>query len=70
MAREARKARAAHTAQERLTGLDLALCLGAGIAALDLYARTLYRGLLPGDSGEFQVLARLLGNTHPTGYQV
>jgi hypothetical protein len=70
MAREARKARTAHAARRRLTGLDLAPCLGAGIAALGLYARTLYPGLLPGDSGEFQVLARLLGNTHPTGYQV
>jgi hypothetical protein len=41
-----------------------------GGLALFLYARTLYPGLLPSDSGEFQVLAHLPGNTHPTGYQV
>ena len=64
MAHEARRP------QGRLSGLDLALCLAVGIGALSLYARTLYPGLLPGDSGEFQALARLLGNTHPTGYQV
>jgi 4-amino-4-deoxy-L-arabinose transferase-like glycosyltransferase len=27
-------------------------------------------GLLPGDSGEFQTMAILLGHTHPTGYPV
>lgn len=53
-----------------LTGLDLGLCVVTAAVALGLYARTLYPGLLPGDSGEFQTLARLLGNTHPTGYQV
>jgi len=43
------------------------LLTGLGLA---LYVRTLARGLLPGDSGEFQVLASLLGHTHPTGYPV
>jgi hypothetical protein len=63
-------ARKACGSRSWLTRLDLALCLAAGVAALGLYVRTLYPGLLPGDSGEFQALARLLGNTHPTGYQV
>jgi hypothetical protein len=54
----------------RLSRLDggIALCI-AGIA-FALYARTLYPGLLPGDSGEFQTLAALLAHTHPTGYDV
>jgi len=41
-----------------------------GFLALTLYIRTLTPGLLPGDSGEFQTLAFLLGDTHPTGYPV
>ena len=40
------------------------------LLALALYIRTLTPGLLPGDSGEFQTLALLLGDTHPTGYPV
>ena len=40
------------------------------LAALLVYIRTLTPGLLPGDSGEFQTLAYLLGHTHPTGYPV
>ncbi len=40
------------------------------ITALGLYLRTLAAGLLPGDSGEFQTLASLLGHTHPTGYPI
>ena len=54
----------------QLSRLDggIALCM-AGIA-FALYARTLYPGLLPGDSGEFQTLAALLAHTHPTGYDV
>jgi len=47
-----------------------AFFLLVSLAALALYVRTLYPGLLAGDSGEFQALARLLGNTHPTGYQI
>ena len=41
-----------------------------GVLALALYVRTLYPGLLPGDSGEFQALAYLLSDSHPTGYPV
>jgi hypothetical protein len=41
----------------------------AGVTLL-IYIRTLAPGLLPGDSGEFQTLATLLGHTHPTGYPV
>jgi hypothetical protein len=46
------------------------LALAAGTVSLLLYGRTLAPGLLPGDSGEFQTLSVLLGNTHPTGYAV
>jgi hypothetical protein len=41
-----------------------------GILSLAIYVRTLAPGLLPGDSGEFQVLAYLLGHAHTTGYWV
>lgn len=53
-----------------LSWLDAALALLAGGLALLLYGRAVTPGLLPGDSGEFQTLAYLLGNTHPTGYPV
>jgi hypothetical protein len=43
--------------------------LASGLSFV-LYLRTLVSGLLPGDSGEFQTLAYLLGHTHPTGYPV
>jgi len=56
--------------QERLDWWDLPAGLLAAGAALLLYLRTLAPGLLPGDSGEFQTLAYLLGDTHPTGYAV
>ncbi len=36
--------------------------------ALGLYWRTMARGLLAGDSGEFQFAAWRLGLAHPTGY--
>jgi hypothetical protein len=49
---------------------DVGIAVLVGAFALFLYVRTLYPGVLPSDSGEFQVLARLPGNTHPTGYQV
>lgn len=52
----------------RLTRADLALALGLGVVALLVYWRTLAPFLLPGDSGEFQTLAALLGSAHPTGY--
>jgi hypothetical protein len=51
----------------RLDG-GIAFCVAA--LSFALYARTLYPGLLPGDSGEFQTLAYLLAHTHPTGYDV
>jgi asparagine N-glycosylation enzyme membrane subunit Stt3 len=47
---------------------DYAIAAAAGVFGLCLYVITLAPGLLPGDSGEFQTLAYLLGNTHPTGY--
>ena len=40
------------------------------IIGLAAYVRTLAPGLLPGDSGEFQILAHRLGHAHTTGYNV
>jgi hypothetical protein len=40
------------------------------LGALVLYLLTLAPGLLTDDSGEFQTMARLLGHTHPTGYEL
>lgn len=50
--------------------VDVVLALLIGSAACFLYLRTLAPSVLPGDSGEFQVLARVLGNTHNTGYPI
>jgi hypothetical protein len=55
------------TAPDRKDGL---IALGLGILSLALYIRTLVPGLLPGDSGEFQVLAYTMGHAHTTGYEV
>jgi hypothetical protein len=46
-------------------GVGVVLAVGATL----LYVRTLAPGLLIDDSGEFQTMARLLGHTHPTGYE-
>jgi hypothetical protein len=54
----------------RLSPFDGWLALAAGVLSLLLYWHTLAPGLLPGDSGEFQALSALLGDTHPTGYPV
>jgi hypothetical protein len=54
----------------RLSRLDGGIALCTAAIAFALYARTLYPGMLPGDSGEFQALAALLAHTHPTGYDV
>jgi hypothetical protein len=40
----------------------------AGIAGLILYVGTLSPGLLPADSGEFQLVSAVLGIAHPPGY--
>ncbi len=39
-----------------------------GLASFAVYLRTLAPTVLPGDSGEFQFAAPLLGVAHPTGY--
>ncbi|MBN2501362.1 MAG: DUF2723 domain-containing protein [Anaerolineales bacterium] len=49
---------------------DASIAAVLGILSLALYVRTLAPGLLPGDSGEFQVLAYLVGHAHTTGYWV
>ena len=50
--------------------IDLILGVLAGVLALALYTRTLAPGILPSDSGEFQVLAYQVGIAHNTGYPV
>jgi len=50
--------------------IDVILGMLAGVLALVLYARTLAPGVLPWDSGEFQVLAYQVGIAHTTGYPV
>lgn len=54
-------------------GLGRADAVVAGLVFLAtflLYLRTLAPGLLIDDSGEFQAMTRLMGHTHPTGYEV
>jgi hypothetical protein len=53
-----------------LTRRDVLPALLAGAFSYALYARTLAPWLLPGDSGEFQVLAHQVGEAHTTGYPV
>ena len=50
--------------------IDVILSILAGVLALALYARTLAPGVLPWDSGEFQILAYQVGIAHNTGYPV
>jgi hypothetical protein len=49
---------------------DIRIFALAFIIGLAVYVRTLAPGLLPGDSGEFQILAHRLGHAHTTGYNV
>ena len=49
---------------------DAVLALLAGGLSFALYARTLVPFVLPGDSGEFQVLAYELGIAHTPGYPI
>jgi len=49
---------------------DVLLAAATALLSLALYVRTMAPGLLPGDSGEFQTMAILLGHTHPTGYPI
>ena len=50
--------------------VDLALAVLVGAAALAIYVRTLALGVLPSDSGEFQVLGYLPAHAHNPGYWV
>jgi hypothetical protein len=56
----------AHRGASRRIGIlvDLLVLLGS----LALYVHTLSPGLLPADSGEFQLVAYVLGIAHPPGY--
>jgi hypothetical protein len=53
-----------------LARADAILCSSAGLITFALYTRTLAPWVLPGDSGEFQVLAYQVGTAHTTGYPV
>jgi len=44
------------------------LPVALGLASFAVYLRTLASTVLPGDSGEFQFAAPLMGVAHPTGY--
>ena len=55
------------------TGLnrtDAAIAAVVGFLVFAAYLRTIAPGLLVDDSAEFQTMTRLLGHTHPTGYEV
>ena len=61
------------TDESNPTGLDRTDAIIAGVVGVVVfvaYVRTIAPGLLVDDSGEFQTMARLLGHTHPTGYEV
>jgi len=47
---------------------DYLAAMITGLVAFIVYALTAAPGVLPGDSGEFQLAAPLLGVVHPTGY--
>lgn len=47
---------------------DAAVAVSLGLMGFLAYLRTLAPSVLPGDSGEFQFAAPLLGVAHPTGY--
>jgi hypothetical protein len=47
---------------------DAAIAASLGLVSLLAYLLTLAPSVLPGDSGEFQFAAPLLGVAHPTGY--
>ena len=51
-----------------IVSISCSLCLSG--FSLALYVRTLFPWLLPGDSGEFQVLIPQVGVAHTTGYPV
>ncbi len=50
--------------------IDWLLSVALSLGSLALYVRTLVPWLLPGDSGEFQVLVDQVGVAHTTGYPV
>jgi hypothetical protein len=58
------------TQLHKIDRTDALLAVVLGIVWMALYIRTLAPGLLPGDSGEFQILAYLLGHAHTTSYDV
>lgn len=58
------------TDRDQWSYLDWVLALCVGLLSLALYTRTLSPGVLPGDSGEFQVLAYQLGIAHCPGYPI
>jgi hypothetical protein len=53
-----------------LSRWDVFLGVSAGLLSLGVYMRTLIPWVLPGDSGEFQVLGYQVGMAHTTGYPI
>jgi hypothetical protein len=53
---------------ELRTRRDAAIAVSLGLVSFLPYLRTLAPSVLPGDSGEFQLAASVLGVAHPTGY--
>lgn len=49
---------------------DMVAAIAIGVIVFGVYLRTIAPGLLIDDSGEFQAMTRLMGHTHPTGYEV
>jgi len=56
------------SASGRVAWRDWLLPAALGLASFAVYLRTLAPTVLPGDAGEFQFAAPLLGVAHPTGY--
>jgi hypothetical protein len=67
---EAEAPEAPTSSRGELTRSDLVISIVVALIVFALYLRTIAPGLLIDDSGEFQTMARLLGHTHPTGYEV
>ncbi len=54
----------------RIDRVDVVVAVVVTLLVFLVYLRTIAPGLLMDDSGEFQVMTRLLGHTHPTGYEM
>jgi hypothetical protein len=67
---EASPVEADESSRRILDRWDAVIAIVVGVIIFGVYLRTIAPGLLVDDSGEFQTMTRLLGHTHPTGYEV